>query len=134
VRNSLARFPVLVLSSRQALSLHQARKSRLALVNLGRVTGTAERVHQQVRVSAFPRPMELVHASFRSDGLRMTDSKDESRPSGQAADDMVIHKSTRECPMIQPHPRASCGIVRAREANRERMDEERRRAGRQPGG
>jgi len=68
--------------------------------------------------------------------MRMTDSKGDARPAGPpAADfDMVVHKSTRECPMIQPHPRASCGIVRAREANQQRADEERRRAGRQPGG
>jgi hypothetical protein len=30
--------------------------------------------------------------------------------------------------MIEPHPRALCGIVRAREANRKRADEERRRS------
>jgi hypothetical protein len=36
--------------------------------------------------------------------------------------------------MIQPHPRALCGIVRIREANRAKMDEERRRAGGQAGG
>jgi hypothetical protein len=51
---------------------------------------------------------------------------------------MVVHKSTRDCPMIQPHPRALCGIVRVREVTRNRMDEERRRAGdptgSQPGG
>jgi hypothetical protein len=64
----------------------------------------------------------------------MTDSKGDAEPAGPPAADMVVHKSTRECPMIQPHPRASCGIVRAREANRERADEERRRARPQPGG
>jgi len=64
----------------------------------------------------------------------MTDSRGEAEPAGPPAADMVVHKSTRECPMIQPHPRESCGIVRAREANRERADEERRRAGPQPGG
>ena len=64
----------------------------------------------------------------------MTDSGRDAPPGGPPAADMVVHKSTRECPMIQPHPRASCGIVRAREANRERADEERRRARRQPGG
>jgi hypothetical protein len=65
----------------------------------------------------------------------MTDSKGDVRAAGPPAADMVVHKSTRECPMIQPHPRASCGIVREREANRERADdEERRRGGRQPGG
>jgi hypothetical protein len=64
----------------------------------------------------------------------MTDSRREIHPAGPPAADMVVHKSTRECPMIQPHPRASCGIVRAREANREKADEERRRGRPQPGG
>ncbi len=64
----------------------------------------------------------------------MTDSKGAARPAMPPPDDMVVHKSARECPMIQPHPRAICGIVRAREANRDRADAERRRAGRQPGG
>jgi hypothetical protein len=64
----------------------------------------------------------------------MTDSRGEGPPAGPLAADMVVHKSTRECPMIQPHPRASCGIVRAREANREKADEERRRGSSQPGG
>ena len=31
------------------------------------------------------------------------------------AKDMVIHKATRECPMIEPHPRELCGLVKARE-------------------
>jgi hypothetical protein len=31
------------------------------------------------------------------------------------AEEMVTHKSARECPMIEPHPRRICGIVRARE-------------------
>jgi hypothetical protein len=57
----------------------------------------------------------------------MTDSKGKAPPAA-AATDMVVHKSSRECPVIQPHPRASCGIVQAREANRDRADEERRRA------
>jgi hypothetical protein len=47
--------------------------------------------------------------------------------------DLVVHKSTRECPMIEPHPRALCGIVRLREATRDRMDAERRRGGGQSG-
>jgi len=64
----------------------------------------------------------------------MTDREGDVRPAGPPPADMVVHKSTRECLMIQPHPRAACGIVRAREANRDRADEERRRAGRQPGG
>lgn len=64
----------------------------------------------------------------------MTERKDDLRPAGTLPADMVVHKSTRECPMIQPHPRATCGIVREREANRDRADEERRRAGGQSGG
>lgn len=35
--------------------------------------------------------------------------------------------------MIEPHARALCGIVRAREETRAKMDEERRRAGGQSG-
>ena len=64
----------------------------------------------------------------------MTDSTGGAGPAGSPPPDLVVHKSTRECPMIQPHPRADCGIVRAREANRDRADEERRRSGRQRGG
>lgn len=64
----------------------------------------------------------------------MTERKGDVRPASPPAADMVVHKGTRECPMIQPHPRAACGIVRAREANRERADEERRRARGQAGG
>jgi hypothetical protein len=64
----------------------------------------------------------------------MTEQKGAVRPADTPPADMVIHKSTRECPMIQAHPRASCGIVRLREANRDRADEERRRARRQPDG
>ena len=64
----------------------------------------------------------------------MTDNREELEPAGPPATEMVVHKSTRECPMIQPHPRASCGIVRAREANRDRADAERRGGGPQPGG
>jgi hypothetical protein len=63
----------------------------------------------------------------------MTDSKGAARPTTTPGE-MVVHKSARECPMIQPHPRAICGIVRAREANRDRADEERRQSRRQPGG
>jgi hypothetical protein len=64
----------------------------------------------------------------------MTDSRGEAQSAGPLAADLVVHKSTRECPMIQPHPRASCGIVQAREANRERADRERRGGGPQPSG
>ena len=64
----------------------------------------------------------------------MTERKGDVRAADPPPADMVVHKGTRECPMIQPHPRATCGIVRAREANRDRADEERRRARRQAGG
>ena len=33
--------------------------------------------------------------------------------------EMVVHKATRECPMTEPHPRESCGIVKARERRQE---------------
>jgi hypothetical protein len=29
--------------------------------------------------------------------------------------EMVVHKATRECPMIEPHRREICGLVKARE-------------------
>jgi hypothetical protein len=74
-----------------------------------------------------------VYAILGSDGMRMTDRSGEAPPAGEPAD-LVVHKSTRECPMIQPHPRTSCGIVRAREANRDRADAERRGASSQPRG
>ena len=64
----------------------------------------------------------------------MTERKGDVRPAEPPRADMVVHKSTRECPMIQPHPRSSCGIVRLREATRERADEERRQSKRQSGG
>jgi hypothetical protein len=64
----------------------------------------------------------------------MTERKGDVRPADPPGPDLVVHKSTRDCLMIQPHPRAACGIVRMREASRERADEERRRARRQPGG
>jgi hypothetical protein len=63
----------------------------------------------------------------------MTEPKGDVRPA-EPPPDLVTHKATRECPMIQAHPRALCGIVRLREATRARMDEERRRAGDQEGG
>ena len=63
----------------------------------------------------------------------MTERKGEPRPADPSAD-LVVHKSTRECPMIQPHARALCGIVRIREATAARMDQERRRAGSQANG
>ena len=63
----------------------------------------------------------------------MTERKGDVRPA-EPPPELVTHKATRECPMIQPHPRAQCGIVRLREATGLRMDEERRRAGHQGGG
>ena len=63
----------------------------------------------------------------------MTERKGDVRPEDPPPD-LVAHKSTRECPMIQAHPRAICGIVRIREATRARMDEERRRDRLQSGG
>lgn len=32
-----------------------------------------------------------------------------------AGTELVVHKSTRECPMIEPHRREICGLVKARE-------------------
>jgi hypothetical protein len=36
---------------------------------------------------------------------------------------MVIHKPARECPVAEPHPRPSCGIVKARELSQQKMDQ-----------
>ena len=58
--------------------------------------------------------------------MPMTERTDEVPPTDPPPD-LVVHKSTRECPMIQPHPRALCGIVRLREATRKKMDESRRK-------
>jgi hypothetical protein len=61
----------------------------------------------------------------------MTERKGDVRPpvaDEGAADDMVLHKGTRECPMIEPHRRALCGIVLARERNRAEADRRRREA------
>jgi hypothetical protein len=41
-------------------------------------------------------------------------------------DEMVSHKATRDCPMTEPHPRSLCGIVQARERNRQAADAARR--------
>lgn len=30
-------------------------------------------------------------------------------------EDLIVHKATRECPMIEPHSRAICGLLRLRE-------------------
>jgi hypothetical protein len=43
---------------------------------------------------------------------------------------MVVHKATRDCPMIQPHPRAICGIVQSRE--RAAREADARRSGSKP--
>jgi hypothetical protein len=32
-----------------------------------------------------------------------------------AESEMIVHKATRECPMIEPHRREICGLVKARE-------------------
>jgi hypothetical protein len=29
--------------------------------------------------------------------------------------ELIVHKAARECPMIQPHPREICGLVKDRE-------------------
>lgn len=59
----------------------------------------------------------------------MTERKGVVRPPAPGlADDMVLHKATRECLMIEPHRRSSCGIVLAREANRAEADRRRREA------
>jgi hypothetical protein len=44
------------------------------------------------------------------------------------AEEWVVHKAARECPMIEPHRRAICGIVKARQQAKDRADAERRRA------
>jgi hypothetical protein len=30
------------------------------------------------------------------------------------APELIVHKATRECPMIEPHHRESCGLIRER--------------------
>lgn len=49
----------------------------------------------------------------------------------EIARELVVHKATRECPMIEPHPRALCGIVRTRERVRDEADARRRGAARE---
>jgi hypothetical protein len=34
---------------------------------------------------------------------------------GEGKEEMIVHKATRECPMIEPHSRAICGLLRLRE-------------------
>ncbi|MGH7528643.1 MAG: hypothetical protein ACREMX_18265 [Gemmatimonadales bacterium] len=61
----------------------------------------------------------------------MTEPTGDARPSASSdgtGEELVVHKATRECPMIQPHRRAICGIVAARERNQAAADAERRRA------
>jgi hypothetical protein len=36
--------------------------------------------------------------------------------------ELVTHKPARECPMAEPHPRESCGIVKARQLAQAAMD------------
>lgn len=57
----------------------------------------------------------------------MTERKGEVRPPVPAdpGAEMVVHKSTRDCPMIQPHPRAMCGIVQSRERAAREADAQR---------
>lgn len=59
----------------------------------------------------------------------MTERKGEVRPPvpDQGSDDeMVLHKGTRECLMVEPHRRAICGIVLARQRNQVEADRKRR--------
>jgi hypothetical protein len=59
----------------------------------------------------------------------MTEPAGEDREGSELAAELVVHKATRECPMIQPHPRGMCGIVRVREETRARADAAQRQAG-----
>lgn len=59
----------------------------------------------------------------------MTERKGDVRPpvpNRGADEEMVLHKAARECPMVQPHLRTLCGIVRARERNQTEADRVRR--------
>jgi hypothetical protein len=49
-----------------------------------------------------------------------------ARPEHDVADELVSHKATRECPMIEPHRRGICGIVSTRERVRHEADARRR--------
>jgi hypothetical protein len=33
----------------------------------------------------------------------------------EGKEELIVHKATRECPMIEPHSRAICGLLRLRE-------------------
>jgi hypothetical protein len=59
----------------------------------------------------------------------MTEPAQGDREGDAMEGELVVHKSTRECPMIEPHPRRICGIVRAREQSQARADAARRQAG-----
>lgn len=59
----------------------------------------------------------------------MTERKGEVRPPVDRTDtggDMVVHKATRDCPMIEPHRRDICGIVQTRVRVRDEADARRR--------
>jgi hypothetical protein len=44
-------------------------------------------------------------------------------------EDLIVHKATRECPMIEPHSRAICGLLRLREKIQAEADAAHRAAG-----
>jgi hypothetical protein len=52
---------------------------------------------------------------------------------GEAKEEMIVHKATRECPMIEPHSRAICGLLRLREKIQAEADAA-HRAGGNPSG
>jgi hypothetical protein len=37
--------------------------------------------------------------------------------------ELVVHKAARECPIVEPHPAAMCGIVAARRRAQAAADE-----------
>lgn len=59
----------------------------------------------------------------------MTEPEGDVRPPAAGADELVQHKGSRECPMLEPHPRSLCGIVLARERSQVEADRRRREAG-----
>ncbi|MBA3346334.1 MAG: hypothetical protein H0T44_13740 [Gemmatimonadales bacterium] len=54
----------------------------------------------------------------------MTERKGEVRPTPSLEDrgQTVVHKGTRDCPILEPHSRQSCGIVQARERRQAEAD------------
>ncbi len=55
----------------------------------------------------------------------MTERKGDVRPPAPepaGSDEMVIHKGSRECPILEPHRREICGIVQTRERIRDEAD------------